>query len=178
MAEQTPKKGGGKTVVILLLVMLLLGGAGGGAWWWATRANAASAGDEGDQHASPDEESPKKKAKKKKRLGGASVPLQPFLVNLADPGASHFLRCTLALVVEDEEAAAELAGEEHGKSETIQMSRLRSAILELLTTQTADVLVTSEGKQKLKEQIVEKANELLPDIEVLDVLFSDFVVQF
>lgn len=185
MAEQDPenpaptkaKKGGGKTLPIVLIVLLLLAGAGGGAWWWASRANAATASS--GEAASQDDEGAAVKKKKKKKVGIA-VPMQPFLVNLADEGSSRFLRCTLSLVVDDEEAAVEITGAEgHGKGvETILMTRLRSAILELLTTQSADILVTPEGKQKLKAAIIEKANAVLPDEEVSDVLFSDFVVQF
>ncbi len=176
-APKKVKKGGGKALLVIAIVLALLAGAGGGAWWWATRANAAAVS-AGAADGAQDEEGATK-AKKKRRVGVA-VPLQPFLVNLADEGASRFLRCTLSLVVDDEEAAVEIAGAEgHGKGvETILMTRLRSAILELLTTQSADVLVTPEGKQKLKAAIIEKANAMLPDSEVSDVLFSDFVVQF
>ena len=56
--------------------------------------------------------------------------------------------------------------------------RIRSSILELLTQQTADQLVTSEGKATLKTAIAEHLEPLLEDTEVEDVLFADFVVQF
>ena len=56
--------------------------------------------------------------------------------------------------------------------------RVRSTILELLTQQTADQLVTPEGKAALKKAIGEHLETLLEDTEVTDVLFSDFVVQF
>ncbi len=172
-AESEPKKKTGSGLVpALTVVILLLGGAAGGAWWWSTRANAASVG--GDEK-TQDEESGRKAARKRKAERGALIPLQPFLVNLADPDASRFLRCTLALVVEDEAVAAKFEG---GRGETVVTSRLRSAILEILTTQNSATLVTTDGKQKLKAAVIDKANGLLPDTEVIDVLFSDFVVQF
>ena len=55
---------------------------------------------------------------------------------------------------------------------------LRSAILELLTQQSAPALVTPEGKTALKDAIKARTNPLLADQKVLDVLFSEFVVQF
>ena len=54
----------------------------------------------------------------------------------------------------------------------------RSIILELLTTQRADDSVTPEGKAALRKAIVAQVTEALHDVEVVDVLFSDFVVQF
>ena len=56
--------------------------------------------------------------------------------------------------------------------------RMRSAILELLSQQTAENLVTAEGKTSLKETIAEHISPLTGGVKVSDVLFSDFVVQF
>jgi flagellar basal body-associated protein FliL len=57
------------------------------------------------------------------------------------------------------------------------LMRARSAILEVLTTQTSDVLVTADGKTALRESIKEHIAEAA-EAQVIDVLFSDFVVQF
>ena len=54
----------------------------------------------------------------------------------------------------------------------------RAIILELLGMQLADTLVTPPGKVALRLAIAEKVAEALHEIEVVDVLFSDFVVQF
>ena len=54
----------------------------------------------------------------------------------------------------------------------------RSAMLEVLTTQTSDVLVTPEGKAKLRAALIEKLGHATEEFEVVDVLFSDFVVQY
>ncbi len=161
------KKNSSRMTGIAVLVLVLLGAAGGGAWWWTARADAASSEGAPSPAAKPEA--------KPKPDGGGLVPLQPFLVNLADQDASRFLRCTLSLVVADEATATKITG---GRGESVLTSRLRSAILELLTTQTADVLVTTEGKQKLKSAILAKANAVLGEGEATDVLFSEFVVQF
>jgi flagellar basal body-associated protein FliL len=57
-------------------------------------------------------------------------------------------------------------------------SLLRSSILEVLALQTGGVLVTPQGKEALKHAIVEKIDALGLKVEVEDVLFSDFVVQY
>jgi flagellar FliL protein len=103
---------------------------------------------------------------------GAAVALEPFVVNLADPGGTRFLRVTISLIVEDEHHAAEM-----GENELVKM-RVRSAILELLAMQTADVLVTPDGKAALKKAIAESASHAVEDLHIQDVLFSEFVVQF
>ncbi len=57
-------------------------------------------------------------------------------------------------------------------------SRLRSAILEHLSQQSSDRIVTPEGKKALKEEIAERCGKILGHVKVVDVLFSEFVVQF
>jgi flagellar basal body-associated protein FliL len=58
------------------------------------------------------------------------------------------------------------------------VSRVRSDVLELLTEQQAPTLVTAEGKLALKNAIKERAAHALDHTKVIDVLFSEFVVQF
>jgi flagellar FliL protein len=136
------------------LALLLAGG--GGAWWFLSGQPAAAA------EAEPVEEAPEP---------GAAVTLDPFVVNLADPGAARFLRLSLALVVDEEHAA------EVGES-AVTKARIRSAIIELLTEQTADRLITPAGKAELKSAIGERASHAVEGMHVSDVLFTEFVVQF
>jgi flagellar basal body-associated protein FliL len=50
-------------------------------------------------------------------------------------------------------------------------------VLEHLTTLESATLVTPEGKTELKKQIAERTSAVL-HLEIRDVLFTDFVVQF
>jgi flagellar basal body-associated protein FliL len=70
------------------------------------------------------------------------------------------------------------AAAEHAQKNEVLLMRVRSSILELLALQTADALVTPEGKTALKAAITERVNHVLEGTKVTDVLFSDFVVQF
>jgi len=97
---------------------------------------------------------------------------EPFLVNLADAGGGRFLKTTIQIVVPEPDAA------HHFKEKQVLVMQARSAILELLTVQTAESLVTPEGKKALKEAIKEKVSAALGHMKVIDVLFSEFVVQF
>ena len=60
----------------------------------------------------------------------------------------------------------------------VMSMQARAIILELLSLQLADTLVTPEGKIALRQAIAERVADALHEIEVVDVLFSDFVVQF
>ena len=97
---------------------------------------------------------------------------EPFLVNLADQGGNRFLKATIQIVLESPEDATHIA------ETPVLVMHLRSAILELLTQQSAPELVTPEGKAALKQAIQARTVPLLANRKVLDVLFSEFVVQF
>jgi flagellar FliL protein len=146
-------------VLALLLVTLVAGGGAGGYWWWQGRAQASEGGQAGEAHAS--DETP-----------SGMLTFEPFVVNLADKDAARYLKVNLRLVVSGVDDPAEV------QEDPVRMLRLRSAILEYLSQQTADVLVTPEGKDALKKAVAERATPLLGHGKVTDVLFSEFVVQF
>jgi flagellar FliL protein len=154
VAEAPARKKKGKGFVLMLLVLLLIGG-GGGVYWWLSRTPAVEA-------------APREVPLSERGL----VPFEPFMVNLADGGGSRFLKITLQLVLEDAEKADAVT------STPVVVSRVRSEILELLTQQTGTALVTPEGKAALKSAIGERLAGVLDGGKVIDVLFSEFVVQF
>ena len=152
------KSSKGKFIIILGVLVLLLGG-GGAAAFFAFRKPAESA--TGD--AAP---------KKASRLPTGIISFEPFVVNLADPGAQHFLRISVRLIVADEEEAKEI------EESQVQLMRLRSTIVDLLSSETSEHIVSADGKTALKKEIAERAAKIVEPIEVADVLFSDFVVQY
>jgi flagellar FliL protein len=156
MADTNPgqAKKKGKGLVLAVVAVVLIAGGGGGFWWW--RKSHAQAG-------------PPPAPVHVEATG--VVPLEPFLVNLADTQASRFLRVTLRLVVDTPDEAKEI------EESPVDQVRARSAILELLATQESSALVTPEGKAALKKTIAERTTAVLKR-EVRDVLFTDFVVQF
>lgn len=164
------KKGGAmKLILIAVVVLLLVGGGAGGYWFFVMRPQAAAPAAGEGEHG----ESEGKKAKKKAAEGGAALKFDPFVVNLADEGGTRYLRLGLSLVIEGDEAEAKELEESK-----VKLLRIRSAVLELLSQQTSDHVVTAEGKRELKEAIEKHATEILEPVEVTDVLFTEFVVQF
>lgn len=161
--EAAAKKGGGKNKLFMIggIVLAL---AGGGGYYYKTQAAHAEEGGE----AAPAHEEEKGVSPKDRGL----VSFDPFVANLADEGGRRFVRVTVQLVVKDALQATEME-----ESPVLKM-QARAIILELLGMQLADTLVTPPGKVALRQAIAEKVAEALHEIEVVDVLFSDFVVQF
>jgi len=152
-AAAAKKKKGGMAKTLILSVVVL-GVVGGGAGWWFLRGTKAQA-----------EEAPPLESR-------GVVTFEPFLVNLADAGGNRFLKVSIQLVVGTPEEA------KHVQESPVVVMHLRSAILELLTMQQASALVTADGKKTLKDAIKTRVSPDLPHLKVLDVLFSEFVVQF
>jgi flagellar protein FliL len=150
---ETKKKKKPIVLIALVAVLLLAGGGGAGAYFFMKK------GDHGAEAPPPPPEP-------------GIAALDSFVVNLADPGGQRFIRLTLRLVLETKEAAEEI------KEDELALAKVRSTVLELLTLQMADQLVTPEGKAELKKQIAERATHALGHTKVLDVLFTEFVVQF
>lgn len=152
-AAAAPKKS--KKLLMIVAAVVVLGGIGGGAYWKFGRADAQGA----EEHVEPPAEP-------------AMVGLDPFVVNLADPGTPRFLRLTVGIVVDGGEEVAKEFSEN-----AVARTRLRSSILEMLAQQTAATLLTTEGKAELRKAISEHVKESDEELKVLDVLFSEFIVQ-
>jgi flagellar FliL protein len=162
------KKGRSKLLLLGMVGVLVVGlGGGAGAYWFMSRGSHDVAAKDGAHPAPPPEEHAE---------DPAVVSLPTFTVNLADKDGSRYLRVTLSLAIPDHDAAEQIGATDHGPN--AKMARARSAILELLTTKTAEELTTAEGKQRLKKEIGERATKALGRVKVSDVLFSEFVVQY
>jgi len=159
-APAAPARSKSRLVLIAGAVVVLAGAGGGGYWWWSHRAQAdpKAAAKRVEEHHDP--------------ADAGVVSFEPFVANLADEGGSRFLRASLKLVVAGADAAKEV------EESDVEVAQLQSAILEVLTVQTAEHLVTPEGKAALKKQVIEKADHILHNTKVTDVLFTEFVVQF
>ena len=154
--QPAPKKSRGKLLIVIIAVVIVLAGGGGGAYWWM-RASAQTGEAKGTSGATDAE--------------AGMVSLEPFVVNLADTEARRYLRINVRLIVNGTDAATEI------QENQVAAMRLRAAVLELLTQQTAATLQTADGKTALKKNIAERATGIVKPTEVSDVLFSDFVVQ-
>jgi flagellar FliL protein len=166
-------------LILLVLVPALVVGAGGYVGWSyfkMHKANAASNTGARSENPAGEESGQFKKGtgdtKGKPGTGeGATLTLEPFLVNLADKDTSRYLKTTIQVLVPSKEVVEKIS------SAGVYTPKMRDAILSILTTKVADDVITPDGKQKLKKEIIEKLNEFLPEKAATDVFFTDFVVQ-
>ena len=174
------KKGKGKLLIILIAVLVLALGGGSAAYFFMGRGDAAKgkSAKQKDGEAGHGDEAADEEGEEGEAHEPAVVALPTFTVNLADKDASRYLRTTVSLLVKDVEKAASLSGDGGHKAadEPVRIAMARSAILELLTTKTAEELMTAEGKTALKKEIAERASKAFR-FKVNDVLLAEFVVQ-
>jgi flagellar FliL protein len=142
-----PKKGKKKLILILAVVLLLVGG--GGAAFFVMKKNAAAAeeaaaGGEGEEDSGHKKPAKKEKKKEDKHTPPVFVPLENFVVNLADRETDRFAQIGITLEVEDAKAAEEIKA---------YLPAIRNNILLLLAHQTSQELMLPDGKEKLARQV-------------------------
>lgn len=160
-----------KMVIIIVVGTLVLGLGGAFALLKLT-----SGGQGGDDHkteptvakAAGQGETEAKQGAAKAPGPGAIYDIDPFIVNLADTPEVRYLKLTVKLELESQEASAELAS---------RTPQLRDTILVLLTSKDSASLRTTQGKFELRTEITQRVNSLLPKPGVRAAYFTDFVVQ-
>ncbi|MBM3791427.1 MAG: hypothetical protein FJW35_13925 [Acidobacteria bacterium] len=101
----------------------------------------------------------------------STMNLDPFLVNLADEDSTRFVKLTIRLGLDQ----AGL-GERYGENPVITAAT-RDKIISILTTKTAEQILTPQGKDTLRSEIRDIVTPLLPKGKVVEVYIMDFVVQ-
>ncbi len=107
--------------------------------------------------------------------------LEPLLVNLADTGGTAYLRVSLTLRVsgpadnKGAKAKDEKGKDDKGGDEAV--AEVRDTVLTVLGRQTADGLLAANGKRNLKAELKTALAEHNGDLKVIDVFFTEFLVQ-
>ena len=94
--------------------------------------------------------------------------MQPFVVNLNEPEGTRYLKLNLTVRLRSEEVTKRFG---------LLKPAVRDRFVTHLTSLALKDVRTSEKKAELREALVELANEVLPRGSVLEVYFTDFVVQ-
>jgi flagellar FliL protein len=107
-----------------------------------------------------------------------AIVLEPLLVNLADTGGSSYLRVALTLRVADAtEKKDAKPKEEKSKDGDETVAAVRDTTLIVLGRQTADELLAADGKEQLKVELRSALAKRNTDLKVIDIFFTDFLVQ-
>jgi flagellar FliL protein len=101
-------------------------------------------------------------------LGPRTVKLDPFTTNLNEPSGRRYLKLTLSMEVDNQDAANEL---------TSVMDIVKNDILMLLSSQSVDDISSMDGKLRLQNQILNRANNAMKNHKVRRVFYSEFVIQ-
>lgn len=158
-----PAAGGGGKIALIVGVLMSVAGVGAGGWFYMQSQKAEA-----------------KVAAPEKKKPPVFLPLDQFTVNLTSTGPDHFLQIGLTLEVSGPEIAEQLK---------LVMPVVRSRLLLLLASKTADDISKTAGKQKLMEEILAEARAPMPagNAPVVEgvkptkgieqVHFSSFVIQ-
>jgi len=134
--------------------LILLGGLAGGAVWFFKQRAAA--------------EEKKRQTVPQAANIGPIWPMESIIVNLADGGGERYLKVTMQLEVATPEATKEL---------DLVKPRIRDTIIDLLSSKTYADLADNMGKQRLRDEIVLRANSILAQGKVTKVYFTEFIIQ-
>lgn len=100
------------------------------------------------------------------------VSLEPFIVNLADEGEARYLRLSVNLGTGEGEG-----GEEKEKPDPLFTARVRNAMLSVLMTKRSSEVLTVEGKNALRKELLRAAQAASEEPHVEAIYITDFIVQ-
>ncbi len=164
------KKGKSKLIIILLVALLVLGGGGFAAYKFLFSSPDKPAVAEGTEGGPVVEgQEGQAGAEGQPEEGKAQVyPLDPFIVNLADPVGNRYLKVKVALQLD----SALLLTEVESK-----IPQIRDGFLILLSSKSLSEINTTEGKLKLRSELLHRVNQVLKKGRVTTLYFTEFVVQ-
>ena len=163
--EQEPKKEGGNkllliVIIVLLLLLLVIGGL---------VAYFLLSGNDNTQQPPQQQQKIEKKHKVDSMAEiGPIYPLDPFVVNLVSTNADRYLKCKIDLELDSPDLQKEIDK---------KLPAIRDLIIQILSSKSVEEIQTAKGKQKLKEEIKRKINEILTTGEIKNVYFTEFVIQ-
>ncbi len=157
--EEAPPKKKSKALffIILSVCVILLGGGGFFAYMkFMAPQQDAEAVNESSEPAPPVD------------TVGEIFALEPFVVNLADPKGRRYLKVQLKLEIENPEAL-----------ERTQKAapKLRDLVIIMLTSLTFEEVMTPEGKIRIRDELLERFNQVMRPDRVKNIYFTEFVVQ-
>jgi flagellar FliL protein len=151
-----------KLLIVLFILIFLIGAAIGAVIFLAPGIIPDSLKFWGEKGAG------KKEKETEKKSQGYIYSMDPFIVNLADQGRPRYLKIRIS--IESQEIKV---NEEYEK----RLPQLRDMILTVLSSKSYGEISDSEGKKKLREEIILKLNRLLRGFQVKTVYFTEFMIQ-
>jgi flagellar FliL protein len=166
-AEAAAAPAGGKNKLFMMIgAAVLVLGIGAGAGWYFMHGS----GEEASEPARKDHGGSKKK--KKEEHPPEYLAIDSFTVNLQPENGDQYLRVAFTLQVD---------GAEQAELIKVNMAKVRSRVLLLLSGKKASEINTVEGKQQLAGEILAAVKtpfaEHGEEQDISDVLFTEFIIQ-
>ncbi len=140
--DPTVPKGSSKKLLVIIAIIVVAGLAAGGGWYFT----------KGKSHDSHTEE-----LKVEPPKTPIFMPLEPFTVNLKSETSDQYLQMGISMKMFEPEIETKIK---------TSLPEVRSKILQLLTTKTADDLLTAEGKNKLVKEIILMSNATIDIVDM------------
>jgi flagellar basal body-associated protein FliL len=120
-----------------------------------------------------------KKKRLKDKIEGKIASLgDPFVVNLADPGLSAFVKLDVSVLVDTgtpfEAAAADAAA---GAPKLEEWTEIRDLVIDVINSHSSADLAKPEGRTAAKEEIIKAINDRTRKTVALEVYFPTFAIQ-
>jgi flagellar FliL protein len=99
------------------------------------------------------------------------ISMETFLVNVPTSTGDGYVKVNMRLAVTPASLTGAVEGDE------LLQAKLRDRVLTLLTSKSAEELISPLGKEGFRREIKSVLGPLLDGGEIQEVLFSEFVVQ-
>jgi flagellar FliL protein len=150
------KPKGGTSPIVMALLVLNLGASGFGVFKLMTASPAAAA------------PAPVKEEKSGKEITGPVIALDPFVVNLDEPGNARYLKMTAQL---------ELVGEKDGEAIEKSKQVIRDEVLGYLSGLHVKDTLGAGAKEAIREALMKKLEANVGEHKIRRMFFQEFMVQ-
>ena len=157
--EELPKKKSKMVLFIILGVGILALGGGGFFAYTKFFAHKPAVEEVAGEEAKKEEATP---------VIGEMLVMEPFVVNLADPKGKRYLKVKIELELESKEVVDKA---------TKASPKLRDMVIMMLTSLDFEEVMTPEGKIRVRDELLERFNEIMRPDHIKNIYFTEFVVQ-
>jgi flagellar protein FliL len=149
------------TALLLLLLLTVLISVAGGAFLAYTYLQYRQEPSSGAAGQTAD-------SRTQQKTTGEMYALEPFVLNLSDPRGKRYLKVRIELELSSS-GAVDRASRINPK--------LRDMVIMMLTSLTFEDIMTPEGKLRVRDELLQRFNQLLRPDRVLNLYFTEFVIQ-
>ena len=156
---------GKKKLIIIIAALRVLGLGGGGAWFMLSGGSGKASSHDGK---SEEEVAAEKMAKETRYV----VMPSPFVFNVPGTTKDRMVQIKMALLVR---------GPKNEALAKLHAPLIEGALLKVVTTHTADELLTEAGKEKLRSEALKSMQGVMTEVThepvIEQLLFTGFVMQ-